>query len=128
MQSLAGTMWRLIEASAFDEEGRELPPPFGPCPMGFGMFEAERMIGAISDGRHSLPPDVQSRAFIAYTGEYQFDGTMLVATVDGASSQDVAKEQIRHIQFESPTRMCITPKNTVLGQAAGLKLIWERVG
>jgi hypothetical protein len=127
MQSLAGTMWRLIEASAFNEEGRELPPPFGPSPMGFGMFDGERMITAVSDGRHSLPPDVQSRAFIAYTGKYHFDGAKLVVTVDGASSPDVAKEQIRHIRFESPTRVCITPENTVLGQA-GLKVVYERVG
>jgi hypothetical protein len=127
MQSLAGT-YRLIEALAFDEEGRELPPPFGPCPMGIAMIDAERMIVAVSDGRHSLPPDVQSRAFIAFTGKYHFDGTMFVTTVDGASSPDVAKEQIRHIRFESPTRMCITPKNTVLGQTAGLKVIWERFG
>ena len=61
------------------------------------------------------------------TGKYHFDGKMLVATVDGASNHDVAKEQIRDIRFESPTRMCVTPKNTVLGQS-GLKVVWERVG
>jgi hypothetical protein len=96
--------------------------------MGIGMFDGERMIGAVSDGRDQLPPDVRSRAFIAYTGKYHFDGTMLVTTVDGASSPDVEKEQIRYVRFESPTRVCITPKNTVLGHTAGLKVVWERVG
>jgi hypothetical protein len=42
MQNFAGTMWKLIEASAFDDEGHELPPPFGKHPMGFAIFEAER--------------------------------------------------------------------------------------
>jgi len=37
MQSLDGTMWRLIEASAFDDDGRELSPPLGKHPMGFIM-------------------------------------------------------------------------------------------
>jgi hypothetical protein len=27
MQNLAGTMWKLIDASAFDEAGREMPSP-----------------------------------------------------------------------------------------------------
>jgi hypothetical protein len=65
MPSLSGTMWKLIGASAFDEEGHELTPPLGELPMGFAMFEAERMIVAVTDGRLSLPPDVPARAFVA---------------------------------------------------------------
>ena len=96
--------------------------------MGFAIFEAERMIVAVTDGRLSLPPDVPSRAFAAYTGRYTFDGTVLVTSVDSASSPDLAGQQIRHIRFESPTRIAATPKNTLLGRDAGLKLVWERVG
>jgi hypothetical protein len=66
MQSLAGTMWKLIDASAFDEAGREMPSPLATA-NGFCMLEAERVIVAVSDGRTALPPDVQSRAFSAYT-------------------------------------------------------------
>ena len=127
MQYLAGTMWKLIEASAFDEEGHQFPPPLGQNPMGLAMFEAERMIVAVSDGRLSLLPDVQSRAFVAYTGRYHFDGSELVATVDGASNPDVPTQQIRQIRFESPTRIVVTPKNTVLFRV-GLKFVWERIG
>ena len=76
----------------------------------------------------SLPPDVQSRTFAAYTGRYHFDGSELVTTVDGASNHDTPKQQIRQIRFESPTRMIATPKNTVLGHTAGLKFVWERIG
>jgi hypothetical protein len=52
--------------------------------MGFVMFEAERMIVAVADGRLSLTPDAPSRAFAAYTGKYRFDGTELVTSIDGA--------------------------------------------
>jgi uncharacterized heparinase superfamily protein len=128
MQTLSGTMWKLIEARGFDEEGHELAPPLGQVPIGFAMFEAERMIVAVADGRLSLPPDIPSRAFAAYSGRYTFDGTVLVTSVDCASSPDLAKQQIRHIRFESPTRMSATPKNTLLGRDAGLKFVWERVG
>jgi hypothetical protein len=86
------------------------------------------MIVAVADGRLSLPPDAPSRAFAAYTGRYRFDGTELLTSIDGASSPDLAEQQIRHVLFESPTRMAVTPKNTVLGRAAGLKFVWERVG
>jgi hypothetical protein len=55
MQTLSGTMWKLIEAPGVDEEGHELAPPLGQVPMGFAMFEAERMIVAVADGRLSLP-------------------------------------------------------------------------
>ena len=67
MQTLSGTMWKLIAASAFDEEGHELASPLGPVPIGFAIFEAERMMVAVVDGRSSLPPDVTSRAFAAYS-------------------------------------------------------------
>lgn len=127
MQSLSGTTWKLIEAFAFDDEGRELSPPLGKCPMGVVMFEVERMIVAVIDGSSSLPTDIQ-RVFAAYSGRYSFDGTELVTNVDGASDPDLVQPQIRHIHFESPTRIAVTPKNKVLGRDTGLKLVWERIG
>ena len=39
-------MWKLAEARAFDNAGQELPPPFGPHPMGLALFEAERCSSA----------------------------------------------------------------------------------
>jgi hypothetical protein len=128
MQSLDGTMWRLIEASAFDDNGHELSPPLGKHPMGFGMFEAGRIVVAVVDGGLSLPANAPSRTFIAYSGKYRFDGAEFVTDVDSASSPNLAGQQIRHIRFESPTRMVITPKNNILGRDAGLKFVWERVG
>jgi hypothetical protein len=64
MSSLVG-VWKLVEARAFDDAGRELPPPLGPKPMGIVLFEAERMVGAIGDARVSLPTEAEARFFAA---------------------------------------------------------------
>jgi hypothetical protein len=73
-QSLIGT-WKLLWARAFDDAGQELPLPFGPRPMGIAVFDAERIIVVVADGRTSLPADSPPRAFVSYCGNYQFDGT-----------------------------------------------------
>jgi len=133
VHTLPGTMWKLIEASAFDEQGHELPPPLGQEPMGFTMFEAERVIVAASDGRSSLPSDVRSRAFVAYTGRYHFDGSEIVTTVDGASNLDVPKQQIRHqILFgtsgsiRQTLRRGLASRPTFGDLGCSLKLWWLR--
>ena len=82
MQSLIGK-WQLIEARAFDEAGNETPSPFGPSPMGIMLFEAERMIGLLADGRVVMP-ELAKRAFFSYTGEYQFNGEKLAWTDRGS--------------------------------------------
>jgi hypothetical protein len=127
MQTLVGT-WKLIEARAFDEAGNEMPSPLGPTPMGFVLFEAERMIGAVADGRPAMPPDAPQRAFFSYTGRYEFDGETLVTRVDGASSPDGFADQVRRITFQGSDRIVVVPLSRVLDRSSGLELIWERVG
>jgi hypothetical protein len=125
MKSLNGTTWRLIEARAFDESGNKLLP-LGPHPIGLVTFEAERMLGAVTDGRVSLPPTSPSRFFIAYTGTYTFDGIELVTRADTASTPDLLVDQIRRIRFESTTRMVMEAVSGVAGQG-GTEAVWERV-
>ena len=125
MKSLNGTMWKLIEARAFDGSGDKLLP-LGPQPIGFVTFEGERMLGAVTDGRVSLPPTSPSRFFIAYTGTYTFDGTELVTRADTASNPDLLVDQIRRIRFESATRMVMEAISGVAGQG-GTEVVWERV-
>ncbi len=127
MQTLLG-MWKLIEARAYDETGQETPSPLGPAPMGFVLFEAERMLGAVADGRPAMPPDAPQRAFFSYTGAYQFDGETLITRVDGASSPDGFADQVRQITFQGPDRIAVVPHSRVLDRSSGLQLIWQRVG
>lgn len=127
MQKLLG-MWKLIEARAFDDTGNEVSAPLGPAPMGPVLFEAERMIGAITDGRPTMPPASPNRAFFSYTGSYQFDGVKLVTRVGGASSPDGFMDQVRQITFQTPDRIVVVPLSRVLDRSSGLGLVWERAG
>lgn len=127
MQTLLGT-WKLIEARAFNETGDEAPSPLGPTPMGLVLFEAERMVGMVADGRPAMPPDAPQRAFFSYTGAYQFDGETLITRVDGASSPDGFADQVRRVTFQGPSRIVVVPLSRVLDRSSGLELIWERIG
>ncbi|MFC7739574.1 lipocalin-like domain-containing protein [Roseomonas sp. GCM10028921] len=127
MNSLVGT-WRLVEALAFDENGREAPPPLGPNPMGIIIYDTKRMMVAVCDGRPAMPEGSTQRIFSSYAGNYEFDGEKLVVQVDGASSQENHAEQVRQITFENPNRYVAVPLTPTLGRSSGLKLTWERVG
>jgi hypothetical protein len=119
-------MWKLIEVRAFDEEGHKLLP-LGPQPGGFVIFEAGRMLGAVADMRGSLPLDAAPRAFAAYTGTYRFDGMELVTQADDASKPELIVDQVRHIHFESESRLVAVPVSGIQGQR-GTEFVWERVG
>ena len=127
MQSLVGA-WKLVEARAFDEAGRELPSPLGPEPMGIAIFEAERAMAMAGDGRVTLLSDVDRGPFAAYCGNYTFDGTKLVTRVDGASSPAMLEDQVRHIRFDGPRRMTVIPVSRLFDRSSGLEMVWERVG
>jgi len=127
MQTLIG-MWKLMQTRAYDEMGRDMPSPLGPAPMGFVLFEAERMIATVADGRADMPHDTLHRAFVSYTGRYRFDGETLVTPVDGASSPNGLSDQVRRVTFQGQNRIVVVPLSRVLDRDAGLELIWERVG
>ena len=127
MQSLAGTIWKVVDARTFDSDGGALPPPLGPLPMGIVIFGPERMVGVLTDGRASMPADALSRFFVAYTGPYSFNGTELVTRADDASRPELLVEQVRRLRFESPTRMMAVPVSGVPG-ANGIEVAWERIG
>ena len=126
MSGLVG-IWKLVEARAFDDAGRELPPPLGSKPMGVVLFEAERMVGAIGDARASLPTETAMRFFAAYTGTYQFDGEVLVTKADDASKPELIVEQVRRVRFEGPNGIIVVPTSGMLGYN-GINVVWERVG
>ena len=124
MSTLVG-VWKLVEAHAYDDAGQEVSSPLGPHPMGVVIIDADRIMAMVSDARTALPPEVK-RAFAAYCGRYTFDGTKLVARVDGASSPEMAEDQVRHIRFEGPGRMIVCPASRLFGRSSGLELVWER--
>jgi hypothetical protein len=126
MRNLTGTMWRVVAARSFDKEGHELLP-FGPHPIGFAIFEAVRMLVAIGDGRALLPANGPPRRFVSYTGAYRFDGVELVTSPDDASRPEHMVQQVRHLRFESDTRM-VAVLISGLPELRGSEVVWERVG
>ena len=124
MQSLSGTIWKLVEVHAFDEEGREMESPIL-CPLGITMFDDERILAAVTDTAQL--PNVSARVFFSYTGTYQWDGSTLSTIADAASKPDLVAGHVRDMRFESPSRLVVTPKTSLLGRAGGLTFIWERV-
>ena len=127
MQALSGTMWKVVEASAADDQGREVPSPLGQNPLGFVVFEVDRMVVAVTDARPAAVVG-PSRTLLSYTGPYHFDGVELVTRADATSRPDMAKEQVRDIRFENDgTRMIVTPKAGLPGHAAGVTFVWERI-
>ncbi len=127
MHPLLGN-WQLIEALDFDEAGLPVPSPFGHQPMGIVRFEAERMAVVVADGRSHLPPGSPPRAFLSYTGRYEFNGDRLVTHVDGASSPVGFADQVRQITFQGPNRIVVVPLSRVLDRSSGLELTWKHIG
>ncbi|MGE0257616.1 MAG: lipocalin-like domain-containing protein [Alphaproteobacteria bacterium] len=127
MQSLVG-FWRLIEGYALDPSGERLPSPLGPRPAGVAEFSSERLVAVAVDARVALPPTVDSRVLIAYSGTYRFDGDEFITSVDAASDPAlIGTEQRRRVKLDG-MRMIVSPVNEVLASHPGsLEFIWERV-
>ena len=94
-------------------------------PMGIILYDAERMIVVVCDGRRTMPDGATERSFISYAGAYKFDGEKLVVRVDGASSPAGFADQVRQISFREPNRYVAT---LVDGNSVRRDLTWERIG
>src|SRR5215204_5698838 len=99
MGDLTG-VWKLIKTRVVDNDGNEQPSPLGPEPMGIIMYEANRVMVVVCDGRQTIPPGAGQRVFISYAGTFDFNGDELVTRVDGASSPEGFADQVRRIRFE----------------------------
>ena len=87
MISLLGT-WKLLRVRATDAAGQPLEHhQYGPEPTGIVQFGPQRMQAATGDGRAVLPPGVK-RFWSGYTGNYTFDGQVLVTRVDDSNLAD----------------------------------------
>ena len=124
---IVGT-WRLKSTKAVDDDGKVLPPPLGPVPNGVACFQADgRMYSVICDGRPALP-DREPRQFVAYAGNYTFDGITLSTRVD-AASDPAASAATRSARCASRTAAWCSRRRA--GSWSGVmqhqELYWERV-
>ncbi len=127
MTSIAG-FWRLVRAVARDADGKPLPVPYGGQGMGQVMFSTNgRMMAAVCDGRHELPPGV-AREYSSYCGNYTFDGSRLITRVDAASDPGrIGSEQVRDVRFEGGLMVLRPPVRAYGGSVAQRELYWEKI-
>jgi hypothetical protein len=127
MRDIVGT-WRLVTTAAHDRDGRPLPAPYGPKPIGTATFTAEgRMIAALCDGRAEVPAG-ERREYVSYCGSYSYDGVTLSTRVDGTSDAPrMGTDQVRRVEFVGEHMVLRPPEDTVAGVARQRVLTWERI-
>ena len=124
---IVGT-WRLKGTMGRDDQGKLMPPPYGPAAMGLVVFQADgRMMAVLCDGRATLSPD-EPRQFMSYAGNYTFDGTTLSTRVDASSDASrVGGDQVRTVRFENGAMVLAPPRRLYGGIMQHQELVWERV-
>lgn len=130
MHSLVG-VWRLIDITNKDAEGRILPSSYGPLKMGLITFtEHNRMMVVICDGREHLPEGETGREYTSYAGTYRFDGTTLVTKVDCSTPTEpnrIGTDQVRPARFEGNRVILTAPPVPINGVVNYRDLTWEKI-
>jgi hypothetical protein len=102
--------------------------PYGPRGMGIVSLTADgRMMAVLVDGRSKVP-DGATREYSSYCGNYTFDGSTLITTVDANS--DPARfsvPQMRKVRFEGSLMILVPPPGEVNGVKVTRELSWEKI-
>jgi Lipocalin-like domain len=125
-EQIAGT-WRLIAAQAVDVDGRSLPSPYGPVPMGRLVFTPTgRMMAVICDGRTTMP-EGETRGYASYCGNFRIvEDNVLITRVDAALVKErIGGEQRRRIELRGDQLVLIPPRRSNGEQR---ELVWTLDG
>jgi len=127
IRNVAG-VWRLVSTKATDADGKALAGPYGPRGMGLVTLTADnRMMAVLVDGRSNLP-DGTKRDYSSYCGNFTFDGSTLVTTVDAASDPArMGTRQVRKVRFEGERMILVPPAREMDGVRVDRELAWERI-
>jgi hypothetical protein len=121
-------VWKLVGGSLTDPAGKSVGVPYGPRGMGLVSLTSDgRMMAVLVDGRSKLP-DGTKRDYSSYCGDYTFDGTTLVTTVDANS--DPARfsiPQVRKVRFEGERMVLVPPESEMKGVKIHRELTWEKI-
>ena len=121
-------VWRLVGGITTDPSGRKVAVPYGPRGMGLVSLTADgRMMAVLVDGRSTLP-DGARREYSSYCGNYTFDGSTLITTVDAAlDPARLGGQQVRKVRFEGERMILVPPDREEGGVTLHRELTWERV-
>jgi hypothetical protein len=121
-------VWRLVGGIMTDPSGRKVGVPYGPRGMGLVSLTADgRMMAVLVDGRSKLP-DGARREYSSYCGNYTFDGSTLITTVDAAlDPARMGSQQVRKVRFDGDRMILVPPDREEGGVTIHRELTWERV-
>lgn len=121
-------VWRLVGGTTTDPSGKQVGVPYGPRGMGLVTLTADgRMMAVLVDGRSKLP-DGAKRDYSSYCGNYTFDGSTLITTVDAASDPGrMGSQQVRQVRLEGDRMILVPPDREEGGVLFHRELTWERV-
>ena len=121
-------VWKLVAATTTDPGGAQVAVPYGPRGMGIVSLTSDgRMMAVLVDGRARLP-DGAKRDYSSYCGNYTFDGSTLVTTVDAAA--DPARltiPQVRKVRFQGERMILQPPPGDMKGVKVMRELTWEKI-
>jgi len=121
-------VWKLAGGAMTDPSGKKVGVPYGPRGMGLVSLTADgRMMAVLVDGRARLP-DGARREYSSYCGNYTFDGTTLITTVDAAADPArIGSQQVRKVRFEGDRMILVPPVVELNGAKVTRELAWERI-
>ena len=94
-------VWKLVGGAMTDPGGKSVGVPYGPRGMGLVSLTSDgRMMAVLIDGRSKLP-DGAKREYSSYCGNYTFDGSTLITTVDASSDPGAASPRSRSARCAS---------------------------
>ena len=121
-------VWKLVAATTTDPGGAQVAVPYGPRGMGIVSLTSDgRMMAVLVDGRSKLPEGAR-RDYSSYCGNYTFDGSTLVTTVDAAA--DPARltiPQVRKVRFQGTQMILQPPPGELNGVKVMRELTWEKI-
>jgi Lipocalin-like domain len=126
--SLVGT-WKLVRVTVRTADESTRPQTYGPNGLGILTVTAEgRMMAVLNDGRRTMP-DGMERVFVAYCGNYSFDGTELVTRVDGTTSSlsRMGSDQKRKVSFEGDLLVLSHNPTAADGVVEYRKAYWQKL-
>jgi hypothetical protein len=120
-------VWKLVGGTTTDPSGNKVGVPYGPRGMGLVSLTADgRMMAVLVDGRPTLPDG--KRDYSSYCGNYTFDGSTLITTVDAASDPSrMGSQQVRKVRFEGERMILVPPDREEGGVKVHRELVWERI-
>jgi hypothetical protein len=121
-------VWKLAGGSMTDPSGKQIGVPYGPRGIGLVSLTADgRMMAVLVDGRARLA-DGAKRDYSSYCGNYTFDGSTLISTVDAASDPSrMGSQQVRKVRFDGERMILVPPEREEGGVKIHRELTWERI-